>query len=373
MEVLSTPVVGLVALSVLLTALVAKLELPGRIPGALAALLIAGSLHYAMVFLGLLGEEHRVTMPEAVWLPTGWLDVFTFEWTGALRDSLKYMPIVIPFALATVIGGIDCTESAAAAGDDYDTRVVVGIEAIATLVAALCGGVIQTTPYIGHPAYKAMGGRAAYALATALLVGSAGVLGYFAYFYALIPKPTVFPILIFIGLEITAQSFQATKKSHYPAIVLACVPALAALVLLYIDKVFGDLVSQSFHDATGQQVIVSEASLRPETRAELATLRVMANGFILTSLLWASFLAAVIDHRLRRAATYLVIAGGFSLFGLMHSPFPGSPTFLPWSLPNGQWELPVRFACGYLLAAILLCVWDLGVEKTVPPPDETTP
>ena len=37
----------------------------------------------------------------------------------------------------------------------------LGVEAIATLVAALCGGVIQTTPYIGHPAYKAMGGRAA--------------------------------------------------------------------------------------------------------------------------------------------------------------------------------------------------------------------
>ena len=29
---------------------------------------------------------------------------------------------------------------------------------------------IQTTPYIGHPAYKAMGGRAAYTLATAIFI-----------------------------------------------------------------------------------------------------------------------------------------------------------------------------------------------------------
>ena len=38
----------------------------------------------------------------------------------AFRDarSLKYLPIVIPFALATVVGGIDCTESAAAVGDE---------------------------------------------------------------------------------------------------------------------------------------------------------------------------------------------------------------------------------------------------------------
>ena len=88
---------------------------------------------------------------------------------------------------------------------------------------------IQTTPYIGHPAYKAMGGRAAYVLATALFVGSAGVLGYFGYLYVVIPKVTVFPILIFIGLEIAAQSFHATPARHYPAVVLACVPALAQL------------------------------------------------------------------------------------------------------------------------------------------------
>ena len=86
-------------------------------------------------------------------------------------------------------------------------------------------GVIQTTPYIGHPAYKAMGGRAAYTLATALFVGSAGVLGYFGYLYLIIPKATVFPILIFVGLEITAQSFHATPRRHFSAIAVACIPA----------------------------------------------------------------------------------------------------------------------------------------------------
>jgi AGZA family xanthine/uracil permease-like MFS transporter len=200
-------------------------------------------------------------------------------------------------------------------------------------------------------------------LATALFVGSAGVLGFFAYFYAFVPKPTVFPILIFIGLEITAQSFQATKKSHYPAIVLACVPALAALAMLYVDKIFGDLTPQGFVDASTRAVVVSEASLRPETQAELATVRVLANGFILTSLLWASFLSAVIDHRLRRGAVYLAICGGLSLFGLIHSPLPGSPTFLPWTLSASLRETPLRFACGYLVSACLLWAWAQWVDR----------
>lgn len=51
------------------------------------------------------------------------------------------------------------TESAAAAGDEYRTRDILLTEAVATVIAGHAGGVIQNTPCIGHPAYKAMGGR----------------------------------------------------------------------------------------------------------------------------------------------------------------------------------------------------------------------
>src|SRR5690606_16869939 len=111
--------------------------------------------------------------------PTGWFSAFQFQWLSRLPDALHYLPLVIPFALATVVGGIDCTESAAAAGDEFDTGKVIAVEAFATLVAGCCGGVIQTTPYIGQPAYNQMGARAAYVLATAIFVGGAGVIGYF--------------------------------------------------------------------------------------------------------------------------------------------------------------------------------------------------
>ena len=45
-------------------------------------------------------------------------------WPGSRRPGARrssYLPVAIPLALATVVGGIDCTESAAAAGDDYPT------------------------------------------------------------------------------------------------------------------------------------------------------------------------------------------------------------------------------------------------------------
>ncbi|MCA9107213.1 MAG: hypothetical protein KDA83_17475, partial [Planctomycetales bacterium] len=222
LEVLHQPVIGFVALGIVLATLVGKVRLPGNIPGALGAVLVAGGLYYAMQASdGWLGTHLlEIDKPDldayAGLGPTGWLNAFRFEWVQDFGAATAYLPIVLPLALATVVGGIDCTESAAAAGDEFHTGTVIGVEAFSTLVASLCGGVIQTTPYIGHPAYKAMGGRAAYVLATALFVGLLGLSGGFAYLYILIPKPIVFPILIFIGLEITAQSFHATPQRHYP-------------------------------------------------------------------------------------------------------------------------------------------------------------
>src|SRR5207248_5706707 len=142
---------------------------------------------------------------------------------------LAKLPVALPFALATIVGGIDCTESAAAAGDEYDTRTILLTEGVASVLAGVLGGVIQTTPYIGHPAYKAMGGRAAYTLATALFIGAVGYFGWFTYLFEWLPEAAMFPILVYVGIEITSQTFRATPARHYPALALAALPALAAL------------------------------------------------------------------------------------------------------------------------------------------------
>src|SRR5262249_44094277 len=146
-------------------------------------------------------------------------------------------------------------------------------EGAASVLAACLGGVIQTTPYIGHPAYKTMGGRAAYTLATALFIGAMGYFGWFPYLFNLLPRAAMFPILVFVGVEITAQSFRATPQRHYPALALAALPALAYLVTLPLGAALGP-------NAPG-----------PGAIGTVQTLRCLANGFIVTSLLWAAALA----------------------------------------------------------------------------------
>src|SRR4029453_5826528 len=48
----------------------------------------------------------------------------TLGWIDAASATLPYLSIALPFALVTIIGGIDNTESAAAAGDEYPTPAV---------------------------------------------------------------------------------------------------------------------------------------------------------------------------------------------------------------------------------------------------------
>lgn len=362
LDIFHAPLPGLVALAIILTTMVARIEAPFKIPGSVLALAVGGGIYYLMLSVGLLHSETPRFAPQDALLPTEWLAAFRFEWVHALEGSLRYLPVALPFALATVVGGIDCAESAAAVGDDYSTGWVVGAEGIATLAAGLCGGVIQTTPYIGHPAYKAMGGRAAYTLATALFVGGAGLLGYFGYLYLWIPKPVIFPILVFIGLEIVSQSYHATPARHYAAVAVACVPALAYLVTIYADQ----LLSALGGTPDGGMVKL-EASIGGSLLAKnLQTMRMLSGGFLITGLLWASALAALIDRRLRLAALFFSIAAACSLFGIVHSPASGSPMALPWSLPDlpksAQGQLPMQLAMAYLAMAGLLFAWGPLVE-----------
>jgi AGZA family xanthine/uracil permease-like MFS transporter len=368
LDIAVQPVAGLVALALILATLTARWQLPGRLPGALVAVVVGSALYYGMNLLGLgPGAGSEAGLPETsfgAFLPIPlkeWWAWFEVSW----REALAYLPVAIPLALATVVGGIDCTESAAAAGDDYPTGAIIAAEGVATLAGGLFGGVIQSTPYIGHPAYKAMGARAGYTLATALFVGSAGVFGYFGWIFALVPKAVVFPILIFVGLEITSQSFRATPRRHYPALALACVPALGYLAFLVADRLFG-VAGKPFGEYP------------PDIQRWIQTITMLSGGFIVTSLLWGTGMARIIDGRFRSAAATFVLASVFSLFGIIHSPLRSSPIILPWDAvsqlkssgryPASTGQTPFHWSAAYLgMAVVLLAVGRFG---TAPGEDE---
>jgi adenine/guanine/hypoxanthine permease len=332
LKILRDPLVGLVSLVVLLLALFGRVRMVLGLPGAFAAVLAGTAIFWGRAALGLGPSGVIAVNPPSVSLP--WP---TLGWLEALPATVPYLSIALPFALVTIVGGIDNTESAAAAGDEYRTRDILLTEAAATVLAGCCGGVVQNTPYIGHPAYKAMGARAGYTLATGLVIGAGAATGVLAPLVAVLPEAAIAPILVFIGLEITAQGFLATPPRHGAAVALTFVPVAAAVVLIETGSLLGALGT-------------SAAALAGDAAQSYQALVVLGNGFILTAVLWGWALVAIIDHRLVLAGGLFAVAGVASMFGAIHSPLPSGALFWPWAPPS---TTPGQLALAYgVLAAI---------------------
>ncbi|MDR6642483.1 AGZA family xanthine/uracil permease-like MFS transporter [Luteibacter sp. 1214] len=354
-EILRVPVVGFAGLGIVLYALIAKRRLPFGLPGVLGAFVVGVALYYGLGPVGLLGSGYHAPAP---WTWRVGLPLPSLGFIDALPATVPYLPLILPFGLLMVVGGINVTESARAAGDDYATRDILLVEALATLVAGVCGGVAQTTPYIGQPAYKAMGARWGYTLATGVIIGLGGVLGYLSNLVELLPVAVLAPILVFVSISITTQAFEATPLRYAGAVVFSFFPPIARLLAIklgdptIVDPAhFGALFADDGHGISAMAVIV-----------------ILGNGFIITSMVWASFVVAMIDGQVRKAAGIVALGGVLTAFGVIHSVAPIGSVYLPWLLDAASQALVWQFVAAYgALAAVLLAL-SLGGEQAASRP-----
>ena len=87
------------------------------------------------------------------------------------------------------------------------------------------------------PGWKAAGGRAGYSLASGVVIAMLCFLGLFGVLDALLPMPAIVPILLYIGLLIGAQAFQAVPRPHAVAVVVAAImPNIAPWASGQIDN-----------------------------------------------------------------------------------------------------------------------------------------
>ncbi len=350
-ETLRSPVVGFVTFGLLLYVLVAKGRLPVRIPGVLLAFVVGTALYYGMGLAGL--GTPGFALPEAVPL-TFTLPLPTLGFIEGLPATVPYLPLLLPFGLLMVVGGINVSESARAAGDDYRTRDVLLAEAVSTLVAGFCGGVAQTTPYIGQPAYKHMGARSGYTLLTGLFIGLGGMLGYVSGLVQWLPLAVLAPIIVYVGLDITVQAFHETPRKHAIAVALGFLPSIAYLLNIKFGNpawIAPDKFAQLYSATDGHGL------------PDLATIVTLGNGFIITAMIWTTALVAMIDGRLRHALLALVFGAALTLFGLIHSVDPRGGIYLPWELIGLPKLIMWQFAGAYAALAVLLGL--LSLQKKV--------
>src|SRR5438876_13712 len=318
------PWIALVSLTLVLVGWTAGIRLPGNIPAGLAAVIVGTALGWATGIMqapavGLSMGQVGLHLP----LPSG--DVIVGF--GAIASLLA---TAIPLGIYNFTEGMNNVESAAAAGDNYPLRSILLADGIGALVGSFLGSPFPPAVYIGHPGWKAVGGRIGYSLATGISVALVCWLGLAALLLASIPLVAILPILLFIGLVIGAQAFQASPAKHAPAIVLALLPNIANWGQNQVET----------------SLAVAGANLTPDLQAKLSDggailyhgMVRFGGGATLAGLMLGAIAVFIIDRDFRNATVFALGAAVLSFVGLIHGSAVG-------------WAVNADISLGYILMA----------------------
>jgi adenine/guanine/hypoxanthine permease len=325
LEMYMTPQIGLICFAVILVSWFGGVKYPRGIPAGLIAIVVGMIIAWGSNLFGLgLGGLSLKGLGDAFAnfgfsLPIPAVNtVFSgFEYLGVILVT------AIPFGIYDLVEAMDNVESAEAAGDEYPTTRVLTADGVVSLIGCLMGNPFINAVYIGHPGWKAMGGRIGYSAATGVMVIVLSWLGIISVLLALVPVVAISPILLYIGMLMTAQAFQTTPLKHAPAIALAFTPHLAAWAKLLIDTMLASTMNAAA--AVGGMSADKAAAVKAAAIAALPQqgvlykgLEVMGGGSILAGLVLGAVGVFVIERDFVKASAFALSGAVLTFFGFMH-------------------------------------------------------
>jgi AGZA family xanthine/uracil permease-like MFS transporter len=335
LEIFLTPVIGITCFAIILLSWFGGVRYFRGVPAGLIAIVVGtiiawGSNLFGLNFGGLTTEGLTSSVANfGFHLPIpAFHYVFSgFEFLGTILVT------AIPFGIYDLVEAIDNVESAAVAGDSFPTTRVLTADGVVSLIGCMMGNPFINAVYIGHPGWKAMGGRIGYSAATGVCMVVLCWFGIISVMLSLIPTVAILPILLYIGMLIGSQAFQETPKSHAPAIILSLTPHLANWGLTIINGSLAAAgiftVSQDLVGAMRNQGVLYHG------------LQVLGGGSILGGLILASIAVGIIDRTFKKAAGFALAGAIMTFFGFMHGE------------KIGIGESPV-VASSYLIIAVVL-------------------
>ena len=130
----------------------------------------------------------------------------------------------------------------------------------------------------------------------------------------LIPLVAILPILLYIGLVIGAQAFQASPSNHAPAVVLAIIPNVAELAKISMDSALQ--VAGSSADKVGLAALA-------QVGVVYQGMALLGGGSVLAGMVLGSMAASIIDRKLKHAAAAAFVGAVLTFVGLIHGPALG--------------------------------------------------
>jgi adenine/guanine/hypoxanthine permease len=311
LEMYMNPIIGVVCFSIILASWFGGVRYFKGLPAGLIAMAVGTVIAWVSAGLGLpYGGMSLANLQGAISTFGFSLPLPAFDHVFHGFDFLGVILVTaIPFGIYDLVEALDNVESAEVAGDSFPTTRVLTADGVISLIGCCMGNPFINAVYIGHPGWKAMGGRIGYSAATGIVVLLLSWLGVVSLMVSLIPVVAISPILLYIGMLIGAQAFQETPRSHAPAIVLALVPHVAAYVKLQIDNTLS--VAGTSATALGLDKLA-------QTGVLYEGLSVLGQGAILGGLILAAITARAIDREFKKASAFAMVGAVLTFFGFMH-------------------------------------------------------
>jgi len=344
-QIFATPALGLLPMLLILVCYASRLKLPLGLPAGFVAVAVGTLLAWALRAAGLAPAVPPPTVTSVAFHLPQWSGDSLFGFIFS-KFGWNYMAVIFPMGLFNILGSLQCLESAEAAGDKFPTRPSLLANGVGSVVAACFGSPFATTLYIGHPGWKAMGARWGYSWLNGVVICFIALFGIVGEVLRFVPLEVALGILLWIGLVITAQAFQASPKPHALAVAAGLIPALAAWLLVQV---------QTTLQVAGTDLASTVDRFAPDLyiRGVIA----LSQGFLLTSIIYAAVMACVIDRKFKHAAAWLLAAAVFSAVGLIHAYklTPGGVEYyFAW------FTAAPDFAIAYAAGAVLL--WAVGMS-----------
>jgi adenine/guanine/hypoxanthine permease len=353
------PIVAFLPLGIILAQYFGKIRYPFNIPGGLLCVIAGSGIAWASNLWAPKPMMNVESVSQSFTQIGFYLPTLTISelFSVLTSENLKeYASIIIPMGVTNVIGSLQNIESAEAAGDKFNTRDSLLVNGAGTILGSFFGSPFPTTIYIGHPAWKAMGARSAYSVmngAFMTIIGSFGLMGVVS---AVIPIEAGMAILLWIGIIIGAQAFEATPKEHSPAIIFGLFPALAGWGILMVQSMF-NFANGKLMEILAKENITNSYSIQMSDIPldmmflpySLGGLLALSQGFLLTSMIWGAISVYIIDKNFLKATYWSLAASFLSAIGFIHAfKLAGNAILNNYEFPSS-----VEFTLAYLLLAIL--------------------
>ena len=171
LQMFMTPVIGLTCFAIILGSWFGGVRYFGGVPAGLVAIAVGTVIAWGSNLFGLGLRRPDGGRPFGLAVACRLLACRSRP-IGHVFGGFQFLGVIlvtaIPFGIYDLVEAMDNVESAAAAGDSFPTTRVLTADGVISLIGCCMGNPFINAVYIGHPGWKAMGGRIGYSAATGI-------------------------------------------------------------------------------------------------------------------------------------------------------------------------------------------------------------